>query len=413
MKIGGKNILAFIVTLIGIALWSSTASGQSVSVLGFSAKVNGLHFDNDWPAAPDYTVQVFGTKIGLGSASNGLCGGMVYAVKDCFDAGVLPPADTTQPDVGTPLYTYIVARLTDTFDVDDVTTYLAWIAMNDRDTDQFGWGLAHREIAQEWPKIKSDIDAGEPSPLGLIHGQEAPGLGFFMATADLSRCHQVLAYGYDLDGAKLTIHIWDPNHPDDKSSAITLNIGDPKDTTPVSVTHYRADAFRGFFRTHYTYKDPRKPTTATLVVQAVNSPGITPAGPIPAVATTRPWLAESGSPLARFDGSGAQWSHAVIAPAADSGQPILQLMATIATGKGGPAPGAKSAGVTLGLVDGKTVSFDVTDGVRWNANEVHRIVLPLPAGTRSGDVISIKYSGGDWDVMAIGLEAFLPLARDK
>jgi hypothetical protein len=221
-----------------------------------------------------------------------------------------------------------------------------------------------------------------------------------------------LAYGYDLDGTKLTIHIWDPNRPSDESSAIRLDIGEPKSATAMSVTHYRDGEFRGFFRTHYTFKDPSKATAVALAGQQVSSPGITPEGPIPAVATKREWLAENGQPLAPCTTAGADWSHAVSANPADAGQPIVQLMATIKTGKIYSVANAKNASVTLGLADGTSVSCDVTDGIRWNANEVHKVVLPLPSGTRSGDVVSIKYSGGSTDVLGIGLDAYLRM-REK
>jgi hypothetical protein len=133
---------------------------------------------------------------------NGLCGGMVYTVRDLYQAGLLPPSDTVNPAEGTPLFNYIVARLTNSFDVDDVTQYLSWIQTSDHDTAVFGRGIAWHEINEEWPKIKSDLDSGILSCLGLVRGQEPPDVGLFTSIQDLGQCHQVLAWGYDLDGGQ-------------------------------------------------------------------------------------------------------------------------------------------------------------------------------------------------------------------
>jgi hypothetical protein len=96
---------------------------QRVRVPLFLPTRNGLHFLNAWPSEPDYTISVLGQTITLGDASNGLCGGMAYTVNDLFQTRLLPPADTTNSAEGTPLFTYIVARLTNSFDAPDVNQY--------------------------------------------------------------------------------------------------------------------------------------------------------------------------------------------------------------------------------------------------------------------------------------------------
>jgi hypothetical protein len=51
--------------------------------------VNGFHFNNEFPPRPDVTINVPPIGIiGIGDASNGLCGGMVYAARDFFDAAL-------------------------------------------------------------------------------------------------------------------------------------------------------------------------------------------------------------------------------------------------------------------------------------------------------------------------------------
>ena len=57
-------------------------------------------------------------SLAIGDASNGLCGGMVYTVRDMFLTPDLPPVEaTTPPAEGTPLFKYIVDRLLASFDL--------------------------------------------------------------------------------------------------------------------------------------------------------------------------------------------------------------------------------------------------------------------------------------------------------
>jgi hypothetical protein len=121
----------------------------SVRVPNFLPTRNGLQFTNSFPAGfgPDYTFKIAGQTITLGQASNGLCGGMVYTVRDLYQSGLLPPSDTTLPAQASPLFNYLVARLTHSFDWDDVNNYLSWIQMSDHDT-LVSHGLAWHEITE-------------------------------------------------------------------------------------------------------------------------------------------------------------------------------------------------------------------------------------------------------------------------
>ena len=67
-------------------------------------------------------------------------------------------------------------------------------------------GRAWRTIRDEWPKVRTDIDTGHPSPLGLIKVKSSD-------PRQLKQDHQVLAYGYDLTGGVLTLRLYDPNQP--------------------------------------------------------------------------------------------------------------------------------------------------------------------------------------------------------
>jgi hypothetical protein len=239
---------------------------------------NGLHFTNSWPSEPNYSLSILGHNVTLGNASKGLCGGMAYTVNDLYRARLLPPPVTVNPAEGTPLFNYIVARLTNSFDEADVTHYLSWIQMSDGDTF-FGHGLAWHEITEEWPMVKRDLDSGLPSALGLVSGQQPPLVGFLTGIGNLGNCHQVLAWGYDLNGSSLTIHIYDPDYLGD-GNTISLNIGNPAHATPLTVSNNPPGHFRGFFRTNYQYHNPTTPVSGTFVETVVTSPGIAAGGPI-------------------------------------------------------------------------------------------------------------------------------------
>lgn len=227
------------------------------AVSGFQASVNGLHFTNSWPHEPDVVIDLgpFG-KVPLGDASNGLCGGMVYTVIDVFRAGLAPIADTANPPEGSPLFKYLVRRLFDSFDIPaGVTKYYEWMRTPDHDTRV--WlvrrrGVAWHTIKEELPKVRSDIDHGRPSPLGLVtvHGADPRALG---------HNHQVLAYGYELDDANvMTLHLYDPNTPTSGADTVqlTLDTSNPTRSTPITHNVNIGLAIRGFFRTNYTAVRP-------------------------------------------------------------------------------------------------------------------------------------------------------------
>ncbi len=75
-------------------------------------------------------------------------------------------------------------------------------------------------VVREWPRIRADLDVGKLVPLGLVRSESANPL-------DLTHNHQVLAWGYDVDGGQMTLHIYDPNWPGDDTVTITMDVSDP------------------------------------------------------------------------------------------------------------------------------------------------------------------------------------------
>jgi hypothetical protein len=248
-------------------------------VPGFAPSTSGFHFANSFSSVPLLTINVLGQNVPIGDASNGLCGGMVFAVRDFFESRVPVWPDTTAPSSGT-LFDYIVKRLLDSFNLTlpppsppppfitptppfgpGPATYM-WLmnpALPDHETLASNALLAPRGrawimIVEQWPKIQADIDNGRLSPIGLVEIKS-------LDPVKMGMNHQVLAYGYKLDGTDLSIHVYDPNHPDDNTVAMSLSIADPQPTT--AVTYSTGETILCFFRAEYSFASPPPPPPPT------------------------------------------------------------------------------------------------------------------------------------------------------
>jgi hypothetical protein len=178
---------------------------------------------------------------------------MAFAARDYFDAKRTPPSDATAPGTG-PLYDYLVRRLIDSFSLPyGPIRYLELMnpALPDGETwlSRFGLsphGRAWRMILQEWPKVRADLGAGRPSPLGLVKVKS-------LDPFQLGENHQVLAYGYDLTGDRLTLHLYDPNHPA-RDTTMSLSLGDPN--RPIPIAYDPPSPVFAFFRVDYRPATP-------------------------------------------------------------------------------------------------------------------------------------------------------------
>lgn len=176
----------------------------------FRPSVHGLHFANRWDPGPTIRLGVLDPRlIGVGDAKAGLCGGMAWFVRERFELGLPIPADTSAPANGSPLFRSIVRRQILSLDWLRVPLRFWWAAAMPPDA------LRARSRAHAWPRLREAIDAGRLPMVGLIrhHG---------WSPFDLDRDHQVLAYGYAVDGDGVTLRIYDPNWPDRDDVTITL-----------------------------------------------------------------------------------------------------------------------------------------------------------------------------------------------
>lgn len=230
-------------------------NGNKIKVWNFLPSTSGFHFANSFAPNPHFTISVFGQPVPIGDASNGLCGGMCYAVRDYHQSGVGIPTYRQAPSTGI-LYDYMVRRLYDSFNLPSgPVKYLHLMdpSLADLETVPSGgiFQPAHSRawvmINEEWPRIKADLDTNKPSPLALVLLKSTDPL-------QLGYNHQVLAYGYSLVGSDLFINYYDPNLPDNDNQVLYANISSPKQATFITTSSH--PEINCFFHTDYTLSFP-------------------------------------------------------------------------------------------------------------------------------------------------------------
>jgi hypothetical protein len=232
---------------------------NSSAVRDFLPSTSGFRFVNHWPRQPvvRVPVPVIGS-VAVGDASKGLCGGMIYVVRDLHEADLARPARTQPPPIDSPLYTYVVRRLIDSFDVPrGVARYYRLMGRPDADTGSwFGSraGAARATVVEEWPQVRRDLDEGRLSPLGIIT----------VASRDpmlLGENHQVLAYAYAVQGTRVTLRVYDPNTASARADTVTLSFDTSRPGQTAAFRHTIAigtHPVRAFFRSTYHWSDPRQ-----------------------------------------------------------------------------------------------------------------------------------------------------------
>jgi hypothetical protein len=216
----------------------------------FRPTTSGLHFANAWPTGtPALSVDTPFGRLALGDASNGLCGGMVFAAADLWVAGRPPPPGTTPPPAGSAAVNFLTGRLLASWDLPTgVLRYALWMSTPDQDTL---WGtrpgVQHMTV-QQLPRITGLLDAGQLCPLGVVTVQSS-------RPNDLKENHQVLAYAYERDGDDLVLLVYDPNRPDSDDVSIRCDTSVPPRHAPVAnlgLSH----PVRGLFPVAYRPADP-------------------------------------------------------------------------------------------------------------------------------------------------------------
>ena len=227
-------------------------TSTTVGVPGFLPSTSGLRFANAWPHVPDLVVGIAGrTLFSIGDAANGLCGGMTFVAADRHLASTSIWADPAPPDRESPHFRTIVRRQIDSL-------AFGWLPLRFYSLMAFRpaaptlWGRllgrstrAAATVRSEWPRIRAELDAGRPVAIGLVRVASSNPF-------DLTKNHQVLAYGYTLESDRLAIAIYDPNHPLDDTVELLVELADGGRTATLSQS--TGESLVAFFRAPYTPK---------------------------------------------------------------------------------------------------------------------------------------------------------------
>ena len=224
---------------------------------GFVPSRNGLRFRNTFPPGPVLSLRSIGLpQVGIGNARGGLCGGMIFAALDYYNAGRPVPPEATPPQAGSPMFRYVVRRLVDSFALPQgVLQYQRYMARPGGNYRRFGAtrpGLSWLTIVHHWPDVRRSLDAGRPIPLGLV---AARGLN----PMELGRNHVVLAYDYRMTDDDLTVQVYDPNTGPADEVCLELLVAAPHQSTSITHNIDIGHSIRGFFPVPYRPRNPPLP----------------------------------------------------------------------------------------------------------------------------------------------------------
>lgn len=206
------------------ALWATNTWIGGVAHSNFNPATMGFHFVNNFPDG----YWQFGT---LKFATAGLCGGMSFSALDYYYAKMPIPAATSTPSaVNDALGQYINARQQESV----VNNLGGWaVQILNPDDHALNYWATH----DEWTKIKSHIDSGDPAPIGL---------GIYLNGGS---SHQVVAVGYREGARERWIYTYDSNNPNAESY---VHLGPDR----LHWDDEQGGDWRGFFVESYSPKQP-------------------------------------------------------------------------------------------------------------------------------------------------------------
>lgn len=225
-------------------------------VPGFRPSLHGLPFANAFPPGPTMRLGPFDARmLGFGDASAGLCGGMALTARDLYEAGLRAPADGPAPPAnGSPRFRALVRRQVQSLDWMRVP--LRYLDLQACRPDPPS-GLARRlrreaprvvALLREWPRIRAGIDAGHPVVVGLIRAAGS-------SPWRLTKNHQVLAWAWEGEGGRITLRVYDPNHPGRDDVELRIDVDGPSPGTPwrdrIRMSQSTGEPLLGFFLQPY------------------------------------------------------------------------------------------------------------------------------------------------------------------
>ncbi|MBL8486948.1 MAG: hypothetical protein JNK22_07675 [Rhodocyclaceae bacterium] len=168
----------------------------------------------------------------------GNCGGMCFAALDRYYGGEAVDRSISQPSVV--LRKEIEGRQADTLDDWLWGKVIQWTQRPDEGHGYRGHSVGHMTQHDEWPKVRSSLDAGQPITLCLIRVE-----GF---TANPAGNHQVTAWDYTLgSNGHVVVAVYDPNHAGDDRVSVEFDLGRNK----INARQSTGESVRGFFGIRY------------------------------------------------------------------------------------------------------------------------------------------------------------------
>lgn len=198
---------------------------RSALVPGFVPSRHGLHFANRFPDVAPIQVPLGPLgELGIGDTAEGLCGGMSYVTCDLWAAGTEPPPETDPPAPGTRRFRALVRRQVESLDSLRVPLRFYDLQAFRPDRPDAVARLVGRRtrtaevVLVEWPKVRAELDAGRLAPVGLVRAV-GPEPWF------VPRHHQAVAFGYEVEDDRLSLRLYDPNHPDLDDVQVRFRLG--------------------------------------------------------------------------------------------------------------------------------------------------------------------------------------------
>jgi hypothetical protein len=173
---------------------------EITKMTSFDPIEDGFHFKNN------FDIKMSILNLDIEQKGMGLCGGMCAAALNRFTNHLDITKDDQIPTQGTTLYDELLKRQLETIPPVTLANMYAFQGAPDQ-VDMLRKASIGQLTKKEWPKLKAELDKGNPTILVLVRAK-----GVF---DNPSKNHQVLAIGYDFNPTTkdLKIFEYDPNKP--------------------------------------------------------------------------------------------------------------------------------------------------------------------------------------------------------
>jgi hypothetical protein len=219
-----------------------------MTTTSFKPSIHGWPFPNTFEYRVDFNLVNKSV-----STTMGFCGGMCWLALRRFYNAVPIDRNTSSPQQGDPLYDDIFSVQKHSLPFPTILQIYQWQCSPDLSHRLRIHSMGHQS-QQEWLKIRSRIDKGEPLTVTLIEASNDPN------PIHLSKNHRVVAYAYaerplndgepvhgrrGTDIRAVSLYIYDPNEPNDDDVQLTFYTN--CEDNWIGLRHNRGAAAHGFF----------------------------------------------------------------------------------------------------------------------------------------------------------------------